>query len=339
MKTQMKSMLLLTAILALVPRLAFAIDNEPGPGDDPEPAPPSGPQPPAPPPPPPPTFVKTLNHALCFPQSCSDDWGAGFSINGRLAATPRQPGTKDKLEGSGELDTFAKVNGGRYSLFRVRVAGVSEAKVRTDVALTAYVGGAAVFTKPFVSVAGTYTWLSVGQSWPKTFFDKSVSVGVGPIPVTFRARATGELAANLTGKITNVGFEIGANPSGKASLFASAAVGAQYCIDYLGCVGASAGLSVNVTLVEAAAPINYNLWWSLVNMGFGAQLNYGLNSNLTLKTLNGWLKVFASACLGGCLDWDRKLIEFDGWNTSYGLLNINGKYCLVGDCQTVVGFQ
>jgi hypothetical protein len=328
---------LLAAFVALVPRIADAMDGiDPVDEEDPGTSEPSGP---APPPPPQPTVVKTLNHSLCFPD-CSNDWGAGFSVNGRIAATPRAvTGTRDKLDGYGELDTYAKVNGHRYSLFRVRVTGVSEAKLRTDVNLTAYVAGAAVFTKPFVSVAGTYTWMNVGQSWPKTFFDKSVSLSVGPIPVTFRAKATGELGANLLGKITNVGFEVGANPLGKASLFASAAVGGQYCVDYVGCVGASAGLSVNVTLVEAAAPVNFNIWYSLVNMGWGAQLNYGLNSNITLKTLSGWLKVFASACLIGCLDWDRKLIDWAGWNASYGLLNINGKYCLAGDCGTVLGFQ
>lgn len=322
---------LVAAVLAFTPNLASAMDDD-DPNEDPGPSEPEGPQPP---PPPQPTFVKTLNHMNCFP-TCSADWGAGYSVGAKLAATPAGAGVpKDKLEGWGELDAFAKMNGSRYSLFKVRVTGVAEARTRTDLSLTAYIAGAAVFTKPFISQTGVYVPLSVNGNWPRTFFDKSVSVGVGPIPVSFKAKATGELKATLTGRISNVGFESSAGPSGKASLFASAAVGGEYCV-WGACVGASAGLAVNVTLVEASAPVTANLTWSLVNNGWGAQLNYNLTSTLNLRTLDGYLKVFASACLGGCLDWDRKLIEFSGWTWQATLFNAQGKYCLAGQCAPLV---
>ena len=324
--------LLVAAVLALAPTAASAMDD-----DNPSEPDPSNPAPnPNPGTPgtttPDPTFVKSFFHSNCFP-GCSADWGAGYSVSARLAATPRSTaGTKDKLEGFGDLDTFARMNGSRYSLFKVRVTGLAEARTRTDLNLTAYVAGAAVHTVAFVSQTGSYVPLSSSGYWPRTFFDRSVSVGVGPIPVTFRARATGELGASLTGKISNVGFEAMTGPSGKASLFASAAVGGQYCVDYLGCIGASAGVSVNVTLVEASAPITAGLWWSLVNRGWGAQLNFNLTSTLNLRSLDGWLKVCASACLGGCLDWDRKLIDWRGTSGQYTLFNASGKYCLFGEC-------
>ncbi len=326
--------LLLAAVLAFVPSAASAaVDDNPNEEPTPEPGGPNTPQPPTPQP----TFVKTLTHMNCFP-TCSSDWGAGYSIGAKLAATPAGVGVpKDKLEGWGELDAFARMNGSRYSLFKVRVAGVAEARTRTDLSLTAYIAGAAVFTKPFVSQTGVYVPLAVTGNWPRTFFDKSVSVSVGPIPVSFTARATGQLTASLTGRISNVGFEAAAGPSGKASLFASAAVGGQYCV-WSACVGASAGLSVNVTLIEASAPITANLTWSLVNMGWGAQLNFNLTSTLNLKTLDGYLKVFASACLGGCLDWDRKLIDWAGWSWQATLFNAQGKHCLVGQCAPM-GFE
>lgn len=330
MKTQT---LLLAAVLSVAPTVALAAvndnpdPNDPGPSDPTTPTTPDTPEP---------TFLKNLFAQNCFP-SCGSDWGAGYSVSARLAATPRTTAnTRDKLEGFGQLDTFARVNGSRYSLFRVRLDGVSEAKVRTDLGLTAYVAGAAVFTQPFVSVSGTSTPISIGQGWSHTFFDRSVTVGVGPIPVTFRTRATGQLGASLIGKLSNVGFEAATGPSGKASLFASAAIGGQYCIDYLGCVGASAGVSANVTLVEAAAPITAALWWSLVNRGWGAQLNYTLAASLTLKSLDGWLKVFASACLGGCLDWDRTLISWPGATATYTLMNATGKFCLAGECTPAI---
>lgn len=330
MKTQT---LLLASILAFVPKLALAVDGQEGPGDTEETGGSSTPE--TPPPGTVPTWTKSLNNSQCFPD-CSASWGAGYSIGGKLAATPRTATTRDKLEGWAELDTFAKMNGGRYSIFKVRVAGVSEAKLRTDLGLTAYVGGFAIFTKPFVAVSGSYTPLAIGQTWTQTFFDRSMTVGVGPIPVTFRARASGQVGAALTGKISNVGFEVNAGPSGKASLFASAAVGGAYCVEYLGCVGAQAGLSVNVTLFEVSAPVNYSVWYSLVNLGYGAQLNYGLNANIVLKSLSGYLSVFAEACLGGCWRWDRDLISWGGFQGTYPLLNVAGKYCLLGDCSAPV---
>jgi hypothetical protein len=327
--------LLLAAILAFVPSVASAMDdNDPNDPNDPDPSEPGEPTTP-PPPVAQPTFTKTLTHMNCFP-NCTADWSAGYSVNAKLAATPQSATVpKDKLEGWGELDAFARVNGSRYSLFKVRVAGVAEARTRTDLSLTAYVAGAAVFTKPFIAQTGVYVPLSVSQSWTKTFFDKSVSLSVGPVPVSFRAKATGQLGASLTGRISNVGFEAATGPSGKASLFASAAVGGQYCVDYVGCIGASAGLSVNVTLIEASAPVTANLTWSLVNNGWGAQLNYNLTSTLNLKTLAGYLKVFASACLIGCLDWDRTLIDWPGQQGQYTLFNASGKSCLTGQCTMV----
>ncbi len=332
MKTPIKSTLLLAACLAAIPNVALALDTEQDPGD--EPGDPSSPDPVAPPP----SWEKTFSSSSCFP-GCTSDWGAGYAVTGRLTAKAKsstQP--NDKLEGFAGLDGFARVNGSRVSLFRVQAVATSEAKVRTDFTLTAYVGSAAIYQKPVVSLAGTSTFLSGGGTWPATFFSKTVNLSVGPIPVTFTARATGELKTTLTGKISNVGFEMGGGPSGKASLFASGAVGGNYCIDYLGCVGASAGLSVNVTLVEAAAPTSFAIWWSLVNQGYGVNLNYALTSNLTLKTLAGYLSVFAEACLGGCVRWDRQLIDWQGWTASYSLISQTGKYCLAGSCAVITSF-
>jgi hypothetical protein len=325
MKTQLCSTMLLAAFLAAVPNVAFALDEEDDPEGDSDPGTPD-------PLPPPPTWEKTWSHSNCFP-ACGASWGAGYAATGRLTAKAKsatQP--NDKLEGAAALDGYARINGSRQSLFRVQVLGISEAKTRTDLTLTAYVGGAAIYQKPFVSWSGTHTFLSGGGNWPSTFFSKTVNLSVGPVPVTFTARATGQLSTTITGKISNVGFEMAGGPSGKASLFASGAVGGKYCVDYIGCVGASAGLSVNVTLVEAGAPTSFALWWSLVNQGLGINLNYALNSKLELKTLAGYLSVFAEACLGACKRWDAELIDWPGWTASYPLIAQSGKTCLAGTC-------
>jgi hypothetical protein len=199
------------------------------------------------------------------------------------------------------------------------------------VSFTAYIGGAAIYTKPYSSATSTYVPLAISERWPRTFVDKTVNVAVGPVPVTFRVQATGELAATLSGKISNVGIEFGGGPSGKASLYASAAVGGEYCL-WGACVGASAGVYASVTLVEASAKPNLAIWWSLTAPYGGIQLNYLANAGLTLKTLDGELGVFASACLGGCLDWSSTLIDWPGITSTWYLINATGKYCLTGTC-------
>jgi len=320
------------AILALVPGVAGAAIDLDDPGDDGGTGggtggtggdTPTGPQP---------TWLKTYSNTASLSMN---GWGAGWSIYGKLAATPKTTiGTRDKLEGSADLNTFIKINGYNQSVFRVNASAVTQAKYRTDASITAYVGGASIYTKSYTSATSTYTWLSVGQTWPATFIDRSATVSVGPIPVTFRVRATGELTASLTGKISNVGLEMGGNSGGKANLYASAAVGAEYCVDYLGCVGASAGVYASLKLFEVKTPATLAVWWSLAgsSLGTGVKLNYLANAGLQVSSLDGELGLTASACLGGCLDWSTTLIDWDGWVASSTLYNVAGSYCLTGTC-------
>jgi hypothetical protein len=329
--------LLLITALSLFPSAAYALDDQEGPGDE-EPTPTTQPSGPATPPPPAPAWSKSYSPGAYVGNS---NWGAGWALNGRLAAYPKTTvGTRDKLEASASLNAYARLNGSNYSMFRVEASGVTQAKYRTDLGFTAYVGGAAIYTKSYSSATSTYVPLSIGQTWPRTFVDKSVTVAVGPIPVTFRVQATGQVGASLTGKISNVGIEMAAGPSGKASLFASAAVGGQYCVwTPFGdaCVGATAGLSIDLTLLEASAPTNLAVWWSLAGPYGGVLLNYLATSNITLKSLGGHLDVFAEGCIGGCLSWDSTLVEWPGATATWWLFNVNGKYCLTGQCTD--GFQ
>jgi hypothetical protein len=325
----MKAMMFVTcAALAAFSSVAGAAIDLDDPGDE-DPTPIPTPPPPTTPPPPPPAWEKKYTAAASY----GDDWGAGWTVQGRLAAYPKTTiGTRDKLVASASLDAYARIAGSSYSLFRVNASGTTQAKYRTDVSYGVYLGGATVYSNGWASATSTLTFMSHAARWPRTFVDRSVTVGVGPIPVTFRVNATGELAANLSGKLSNVGVEIGGGPSGKAALYASAAVGAQYCVDYLGCVGASAGVYADVTLVEIGAPATVAVWWSLAGSYGGVLLNFLASANINIQALKGDLGVFAEACLGGCLDWSRSLIDWDGLYSSYPLHHAQGKYCLVGPC-------
>ncbi len=278
-------------------------------------------------PPTPPTWQKTYSKSALFG---STDWGAGYAINGSLSAYVADATHKDRLAASMSADTYAKINGSRLPLFSARVTGNTEAKARTDLAFTAYAGSAAIYTKSYTSLTSTYTYPVIPTAtWNTTFFDRSATVDV-IVPITFRVKATGKLTAGLTAKISNIGVEASAAPSGKASLYASAAVGGQYCIGPA-CVGATAGVYSDVTLVQAGAPANVAVWWSLSKFG-GVIINYVAKADLTLSSLSGELGLFAEACLGGCISDSVKLIDWTGFTATYNLANMSGTYCLAGTC-------
>jgi hypothetical protein len=278
----------------------------------------------------PPTWQKTYAKGALFGTT---SWGAGYAINGSLSAYVADATHKDRLAASMSAETYAKINGGRYRLFGARVAGNTEAKARTDLSFNAYVGSATIYSKSYASTTSTYTYTPIPTAtWNTTFFDRSATVDL-IVPITFRVKATGHLSANLTGKISNIGVEASANPSGKASLYASAAVGGQYCVGPA-CVGATAGVYSDVTLVQASAPANVALWWSLSKYG-GVLLNYVAQASLSLSSLDGELGLFAEACLGGCVSDSVKLINWDGFTASYTIANMSGNYCLAGTCSLV----
>lgn len=280
--------------------------------------------------PPPPTWQKSYSKSDLFGNTT---WGAGYVVNGSVNAYVADATHKDRLNASMSAETYAKINGSRLRLFSARVTGATEAKARTDLAFTAYVGSAAIYTKSYASTTSTYTYTPIPTAtWNTTFFDRSATVDL-IVPITFRVKATGHLSAGLSGKISNVGVEASAAPSGKASLYASAAVGGQYCVGPA-CVGASAGVYSDVTLVQASAPANVAVWWSLTQYG-GVLLNYVAKANLNLTSMSGELGLFAEACLGGCISDSVKLIDWDGWSASYSIANMSGQYCLAGTCNLV----
>jgi hypothetical protein len=275
-----------------------------------------------------PTWSKSYSKADSFGNS---DWGAGYKINGSLSATPKYSTYNDKLAASMTLETYAKLDGSYLRLVRARATGNTEAKKRTEVSLAAYAGPATIWSKTWASTTSTHVFLNeTPVNEPHTFIDKTVNVSVFGLPVSFRAKATGLFKVSITGKISNVGLEAAATPIGKASLYTSAAIGGQYCAWGL-CVGVTAGVYSDVTLVEASAPAKVSVWWSLAAYG-GVLLNYLAKADATIKSLDGEAGVFAEACLGGCISEHLKLIDWTGFTATYAIANMSGSYCLAGMC-------
>ncbi len=97
------------------------------------------------------------------------------------------------------------------------------------------------------------------------------------------------------------------------------------------CVGASAGVYTDITLVKASAPAKVAAWWQLARPA-GAFINYLAKADLTMSSLDGELGVRAEACLGGCISDSVKLIDWTGFSATYPVANWSGSYCFIGDC-------
>jgi hypothetical protein len=321
--------LLLVSLVSLVPAAAHAAIDLDDPGDD---TGGGGGTPTPTPPPPAPAWQKTYSKAQLFGSS---SWGAGYTINGSMTAMKADATHADRLAASMSAETYGKISGSYHRLFAARVAGSTEANARTDLSFNAYAGTATVYTRSYTSLTSSYTFASFAPvTWPVTFFDRSVSVGLSFVSVSFRARATGELKAGLTGKISNKGIEAAAAPSGKASLYVSAAIGGDWCL-WGACIGATAGVYSDVTLVQASVPAQAALWWSISPELGGVSLNYLTKADLTVSALDGELGVYASACLGWCTSDSATLIDWTGYTASYRLIKQSGSHCLTGTCSLV----
>lgn len=258
------------------------------------------------------------------------DWGAGYEVTGRLYAMPKWQSWNDRLGVRMSAEGYTRLNGSRYSLFRGVAAGNTEAKKRTEASVNAYVGSANIYSKAYTSTTSTKTLFNETKSWSQTFFDKRIPVSVLGLPVSFRARATGVLAISANGKLSNVGVEATATPTGSADLYLSAAVGGEYC-GFGACVGVEAGVYSDVTLLAISAPANASTWWALSPTG-GVSVNYQAKADLMLSSLDGEAGVFGEACFISCIHKELKLVNWDGFSKTYPIANYSGSYCLAGNC-------
>lgn len=258
------------------------------------------------------------------------NWGAGYEANGRIYAMPKWQSYNDRLGIRMSAEGYTRLNGTRYSLFKGVASGNTEAKKKTEASVNAYVAGATIYSKAYTSTTSTKTLFSETKSWSQTFFDKRLPVDVLGWDVSFRARATGVLAISANGKLSNVGIEATAQPTGSADLYLSAAVGGTACVAGA-CVGIEAGVYSDVTLLGVSVPASASTWWALSPTG-GVSVNYQAKADLMVSSLNGEAGVFGKACFIDCISKEIKLVDWDGWSKTYPIANFSGSYCLAGNC-------
>jgi hypothetical protein len=264
-------------------------------------------------------------------------WGAGIYAGGGVTATAAANLTeRDKASGTAVLEAYAKINGSRYRLLNLRATASGEYGRTSSIRASAALFGAEFWSFSRTNTGRGNVYGLIGEGWDKTMFDRSVGIWVGPVPVTFTAKVTGRLGAGLNAAINVTRIGATFQPTARASLYASAAVGGEYCL--LGmCAGASAGLYTDLNLFDLSVPSSFEVGLTPVNNGAGLKVNYNLRSDVTFSSLDGELGAFAEAHLGDLsYEWSTVLLSWTGISMSAPLVAQSGTGCLVGNCMTTV---
>ena len=158
--------------------------------------------------------------------------------------------------------------------------------------------------------------VSVNVTYEQTFFERSQTFNVGPVPVFVSVGASGELGLGLS-------FGGGAlTVTPRAGIYATVQAGVGGECD-LG--GASAGVRGSLTLIEVGLPILLKLYLE------GGQPKFTLEGDLTLASLSGELSLYAEAYVKICsvkvsADWSKKLFRWTGVEWTKRLFSKSGTF-------------
>jgi len=243
---------------------------------------------------------------------------------------------RDKLSASATLNGNVRLNGRQYRLAGVRATTNIENGRNASLFVAASVGSVDFWTYSRSTTLRSNVIHAINEGWRPTFFDQRLSLWVGPVPMTFRAQATGNIGAKLDASINVTRFAATFTPQAGASFYGSAAVGGEYCF-VIGCVGASAGVSATLNLFTVSVPTRLEVAATPVNNAAGIQISERLRSDIDITSLDGHLDVFAEAHLGGLsADWHDTLVSWAGARAVFNLVDVLASGCLTGDCSVFI---
>ncbi len=158
--------------------------------------------------------------------------------------------------------------------------------------------------------------VSVNATYEQTFFERSQTFMVGPVPVTVSVGVTGQLGVGLS-------FEGGAlaiTPVASIEATVQAGVGVECDVG-----GASAGVRGSLTLIAVQLPISLKLYFE------NGQPKFTLRGDLTLESLSGELSLYAEAYVKVCwwkvsADWSKELFRWKGVEWTRTLFSKSGSF-------------
>lgn len=157
---------------------------------------------------------------------------------------------------------------------------------------------------------------SINAVYEETFFERSQTFSVGPVPVFVRIGATGRLQLGATIE----GGALKITPG--AGIYATVAAGVGGDCDV---GGAEAGIRGTVKLLELELPIGLRLFFE------GGAAKFQVTGDLEIATLSGSLELYAEAYVKICsvkvsADWSKKLFGWDGVEWTKRLFEKTGSF-------------
>jgi hypothetical protein len=190
---------------------------------------------------------------------------------------------------------------------RIELLGAAAAQVEDA---TGSIGETSSFT-----IFGEST-VSVNVTYEKTFFERSQTFSVGPVPVTVSVGVTGQLGIGLSSE----GGALVITPVASIEATVQAGVGGECDLG-----GASAGVRGTLTLIAVQLPIRLKL--SLEN----GQPRFTLRGDLTIESLSGALSLYAEAYVKICwvkvsAQWSKELFRWKGIEWTRTLFSKSGTF-------------
>jgi hypothetical protein len=135
-----------------------------------------------------------------------------------------------------------------------------------------------------------------------TLFDVDATFTVLGIPITVGASSDGCLDIDASASFLKRTLHGSVTPGASVDVTASAGIGFDADV-----ISAQAGVSGNVTLVDASLPVSFSA-------GVGSTaIRLSESASLTMTGLDGELDLFAEGCLlGGCVHGDLEIFDWTG---------------------------
>jgi hypothetical protein len=156
----------------------------------------------------------------------------------------------------------------------------------------------------------------VNVSYEKTFFERSRTFNVGPVPVFVSVGASGSISLSVS--VSGGALQI--TPGLDLSATVSAGVGGE-----CGLGGASAGVRGTLTLLAMELPIRLRIYQD------GGHARYELKGDLEISSLSGALELYTEAFIKICwvkisADWSYELFNWKGREWAQNLFTKSGAF-------------
>ena len=245
------------------------------------------------------TFSKVWSKSASYGNST---FGSGYLGKFTLGAVAGA-GANDKLSAEAYGKANVTVFGGTKGI---------EAKAYAQVQNTAFSYNA------YFKAAGSTLWspsgttnLTIAKSWSQTLVNASTLIWIGPVPVTLSASGKG--AIGITGGLGYSAAALSASAKPYVNLTGSATAAINLVV-------ASAGVTANLTLINAAVPAVA----SMKLLGSN-QFQYTVDVDAQISSLSGnvqaWAKVWY---LFGSKKWTTTIASWSGVTATYPIVDVHG---------------